>query len=812
MIALSMVRHRLRAILGGFVALTLAVALLAASSIVIASSMPAVPPRYERADALVVPEEAGTRSDGVTVVRAVWTGAEADSLAGELGRSEEVAVAVAERRFDVRVMDGDRVLGDGVDGGPNGVGWSSSVLGRTTLVEGGEPSGTAEVVLPESYGRTAGDTVTVLTAGAEWTMTVSGVTDGQDVLVPDPLAEETATGVSVIGVVSAPGVGTAAVDDLVRDSVRSPVGPTAEVFTGTDQSAMDAEFDDSGNWVGIQLLILIGVLAVFVSVFVVSTTFTFQVAVRRRELALLRAVGATPRQVRRMLLGEAAVVGAAASLVGAVLGVGGAFLLGGWMVGLDLLSRTWEVRSVALPVAVSVLIGVATAIAGVLSASRRGARVAPLEALRPETARAEAVPRWRLWIAGTATALAAVLTVATARGDMEQAVSYSLGTALALVVALAVAAPVYLPWLVGLLPGRSPITDLLRAEARTGARRLASTMLPALLIAALAATMLGQADTLGEAIDEHSRGDIPGEALVRGPDGGNGLTDPALERTREHAEGEVNSTLSTGVYVDGNWVESVGLHRHAPPAGTVWASPAAAAEFGWEEGDTVDLTWRDGTTGRVPVTIGPFPPELELWAELALPHDLAREHDPGTFTTSVSFDPLDPDVLSAALADQGSEVGPTSELIDEGVAEEMRLVRLFAVIILVLSLGYTAVSLANSLSLSTSARHRDLALLRVTGVHRRQVLGLLTVESVLVGAIGLALGTLLSLPGLFALTRSLRDEFDPRRGPAEVAVQLPWADLGVVFAACLAIGLVAALVPTARVLRRSPAAMVAERD
>jgi putative ABC transport system permease protein len=481
------------------------------------------------------------------------------------------------------------------------------------------------------------------------------------------------------------------------------------------------------------------------------------------------------------------------------------------MVDLDLLSRHWEVRSVALPVAVSVPIGVLTAVTGVLSASRRGARVAPLEALRPEAARAQTVPRWRTWVAGGAAVLGAVFAVATVRGELEQSISYALGTALALVVALAVAAPVYLPRLVGLLPGRSPLADLLRSEARAGAQRLASTMLPALLICALAVTMLGQADTLGGAIDEHSRGDIPGAAVVRGPDGGNGLTDAALERTREHAEGEVHSTLSTGVYVDGRWVEAVGLHRNAPPAGTAWASPATAARFGWEEGDTVDLTWRDGTTGRVPVTVGPFPPELEMWAELALPHDLAREHDPGTFTTAVSFDPLDADALSAVLAEQGSEVAATSRLIDEGVAAEMRLVRLFAVIILVLSLGYTAISLANSLSLSTSARRRDLALLRVTGVHRRQVLGLLTAESALVGAIGLVLGALVSLPGLFALTWSLRDEFDPRRGPAEVAVQLPWADLGAVSAACLVIGVLAALVPAVRAMRRSPAAMVAER-
>ncbi|MBE2998341.1 FtsX-like permease family protein [Nocardiopsis sp. HNM0947] len=805
MIALSMVRHRLRSVLGGFVALVLGVALIAASGIVIASSLPDVPPRYGQADVLAVPEAAGTRSDDVTTARGVWGHGEADALAEEIAGSGGVETAVAERRFDVRVMDGERTLGEPVGDtadGAGGAGWSSFGLGSVRMLEGGAPTGTDQVVLPASYDRSVGDTVTVLTAGAEWPMTVSGVTDGDDVLVPDRLAEGTATAVSVIGVVASPGIDPADAGDRVR----GVLGPSADVFTGADRGAMAAEFDDADNWVGQQLLVLVGLLAVFVSVFVVGTTFTFQVEVRRRELALLRAVGATPRQVRRMLLGEAAVVGTAASLVGAVAGIAGAFLLGRWMVGMELLSPGWEVRTVALPVGVAVVTGVAAAVAGVLGASRRAARVAPLEALRPVEARGGTVPRWRLWTGIAAAALGGVLVVATARGDMEASISFALCTSLALVVSAAVAAPVFLPRVVGLVPGRSALAELLRAETRADPRRAAATMLPALLVAALAVTVLGQTDTLGAAIDEHSRGEVPGEAMVVQEDGNLGLTDRALERTREHAEGEVASQLSTGVYVDGRWVEAVGRHLDSPPEGTVWASPATAAEFGWEEGDTVDLTWRDGSDGRVPVTVAPFPPELELWAELALPHDLAREHDPGTFAISAAFDPRDAGALSAELADQGSRVVATDRLFDDGVAEELRLLRLFTGIILALSLGYTAVSLANTLSLSTSARRRDLALLRVTGAHRRQVLGLLTAETGLVTAVGLALGALLSLPGLFALTVGLRDEFDPREGPAEVAVHLPWAELGAVGAASLTIALAAALVPAVRALRRPPVA------
>lgn len=139
-------------------------------------------------------------------------------------------------------------------------------------------------MLPASYGRSVGDTVDVLTAGAERPMTVSGVTDGDDVLVPDPLAEKSAAGVSLIGVVTAAEADTTSIGDLVRDVV----GPASDVYTDDERGAMESEFDASNNRVGQQLLVLIGALAVFVSVFAVGTTFTFQVSVRRRELALLR--------------------------------------------------------------------------------------------------------------------------------------------------------------------------------------------------------------------------------------------------------------------------------------------------------------------------------------------------------------------------------------------------------------------------------------------------------------------------------------------------------------------------------------------
>jgi len=67
------------------------------------------------------------------------------------------------------------------------------------------------------------------------------------------------------------------------------------------------------------VLSLVGTIAGFITIFVIASTFAFAVAARRRELGLIRLIGATPRQVRRMILGEALVVALAASLTGAVL-------------------------------------------------------------------------------------------------------------------------------------------------------------------------------------------------------------------------------------------------------------------------------------------------------------------------------------------------------------------------------------------------------------------------------------------------------------------------------------------------------------
>ena len=132
------------------------------------------------------------------------------------------------------------------------------------------------------------------------------------------------------------------------------------------------------RWVGVQVITVTTMLAAFSAVFVMASTAGLSAYQRRRELALLRAVGATPRQVRRLLLGEAVGVGTVGAVAGAGLGLLLAPILGDLLVRAQLEPPGFAVRFAVLPLAVAVGTGILVALLGTWAASRRAARVSPI--------------------------------------------------------------------------------------------------------------------------------------------------------------------------------------------------------------------------------------------------------------------------------------------------------------------------------------------------------------------------------------------------------------------------------------------------
>ena len=281
----------------------------------------------------------------------------------------------------------------------------------------------------------------------------------------------------------------------------------------------------------------------FVAVTVIASAFGLSVAQRRRDLALLRTIGATPRQVARMVRAEAALVGVAGSALGCLLGVIWAPLLARWIAGRGLSPAWFSVQLTAASVpalVIAFLAGVAVAVASVLVAARRAGLVRPTEALREAAVEPSRIGPARLFgglgclVAGIATLVAVAVLFPSASSDAKTE---------AMIVLLLVGGAVLLaPFLVGPLTrpfGHGTAGMLIRAGVCTGPGRAAAAVVPALIIVGLSVSILGSSDTANAAADAglHQQAGAADYVVLpaagnAGPDHGAGRPDRRHRRSR----------------------------------------------------------------------------------------------------------------------------------------------------------------------------------------------------------------------------------------------------------------------------------------
>lgn len=296
--ALHTLRTRWVTFAGSFVALSLGVALIAVMGLALASSVDAPgrgPERFAAApvvvrgqDTLTVPTLDGDRTRRLAQPRAV------------------PAEAVAKLRGLGTVVE-DRSFAVTAEGGPAdlvGHPWSTAAFAPYELDAGRAPSAADEVVVSGDWAR-PGARVRTGAGIVRVVGTVAGLGFEDAVFYTDARAAQLSPR-SLQSVVVA---GAAA----VREAVRGSAG--VQVLTGDARRYADADPDrDSEALTAMNAMFgTAGGVAGFVSVFVVASTFAFAVAQRRREFGLLRTAGATPGQIRRMVVAEALVVGVLAS-------------------------------------------------------------------------------------------------------------------------------------------------------------------------------------------------------------------------------------------------------------------------------------------------------------------------------------------------------------------------------------------------------------------------------------------------------------------------------------------------------------------
>lgn len=624
--------------------------------------------------------------------------------------------------------------------------------------------------------------------------------------------------VSSIAVLGAPGVS----EDAVAQAVRAVVPEFTTIRTSQQVADQTAERIEEGFTFLNTFLLAFGFLALFVAVFLIFNTFSMLIAQRTRELALLRAIGATRRQVFTSVLLEAAIVGALGAVIGLVGGVG--LALG--------LRRLIDVFAGSLPAGPLVIAGSTIVLAGAvgigvtvlasLVPARRASSIAPVAAMRVDAPIPERSLR-RLTIIGAlliALAIPVMWWAMVIASDDAQGGATWLGVSalIALLGVLALTPMVSRP-LLSLLgkPISGRVTGRLATEnARRNPRRTAATT-SALAIGLAVMTVVTVIGTSARAsVTAVVDRTVGADFIVLGQ-GFRPLDTNVYQQLRDTpgaevvtyvrnvpAEIESERVVVTGVETEVvNDVIDVQMTSGAIAnlaLGNALIDDVTANTLGIQSGDTLDIALVNGP-GQVRI-VGTYEPIGFLQGLLVTMPTLmsfgALERDTGIYIRAAS----DVDLgdlranLEARLVDLPAVQIQDQADIKREVNQQFDILFGFVYALLALSILVAFLGIVNTLSLSVYERFREIGLLRAVGMTRPQIRRMVTQEAVLIAVLGTTVGVVLGLVFGIAFQRILEPQ-----GIAILAI--PWLTLVLFVALGLVGGMLAALWPAWRASRLS---------
>lgn len=839
-LARAAVRFKPASFAGTFVALMMSALIVTACGILLETGARAsVPPeRYADAPVVVAADQyeyvvTGSGEDREEEAVPLPDTARVDAgLAGKAAGATGVAAAVPDFTFPVRAAGaGD---GSGVRELPvaervlTGHGWGSHTFTGTELTTGSAPR-TGEVVLDPGTARAAkaavGDTVALDTAAGQRDFRVAGVAEAGSAetgrktgtaKAPAWFADSEASTLAghpgaadAIAVLAKPGTDTDALAASVRHAL---AGSGAEVRTGDDRGAVE----DPGLGYAKETLFGIGGsfggIATIVAVFTAAGTVALSVSQRAREFALLRAVGATPRQTRRAVASEALLVAPLAGIVGCLPGIGLAYWWFGQLRDRGAVPEAVRVHVSWIPLLVAVAVGLLTALGAGWAAGRRPARIRPGQALGEAS-----VERLRPGVVRTVLGIGALvggvfLTGLSAGSTGDDAAGASLGVVMCFILAVALLGPSVARLCAGLfglpLRGAGSAAELAVANSRTNARRLASAITPIVLAMAFASTLVFMHTSQRHIADGQLRAGITADHVVTDPAGL--PVDASARAARAPGVDAAVGLLNTQVLVPAGSGEFASLQG---------ATTQGVTGSGAELAKVQDLDVREGSLDRlgegriaidrtlaasVDVGVGDrLPLHLPDGAETA--PEVVAVYGRGLGLASVTMDRaslaghVSSGFDSVLLVRGGSAESLTAlgEVTDaSGFATEQSLdARLGAwsnnTMAAVLG-GFAAIAAVNTLVMTVLDRRRELGTLRLVGCTRRHVLHMLRWESLLVSSVGVVLGSAIAAATLVPMIRGMTGE----------APYVPPLLYGAFVAAVGGLALLAVTLPARAALRR----------
>ena len=630
-----------------------------------------------------------------------------------------------------------------------------------------------------------------------------------------------------VGYVDVAGAGVS--QDQLRDRVAQAL-PQLTAKTG-DQVRHDAKQEISNALKFINYFLLaFGAIALLVGTFIIYNTFSMLVAQRLRELALLRAIGASRRQVSRSVLLEAGLVGLAGSAVGIAAGVGLAYglraLLNAFNVGLPSGALQLRPRTVLIALA----IGVGVTMFSAYSPARRAAKIAPVAAMREEFASTGTSLRRRTALGALAALLGVAGLVAGGLAEPGGGAAGLIGLgALGLVVGVLLGAPALSRPVIGVLgAGLGPVFGTVGRLARTNAvrnpRRTAATAFALTLGLMLVTTIAVFGSSAKKSINGLVDNDVTADYILTGPEaiGVPVAAGPAAAKVSGVAATvalhpvrvKVDDRDEFGTGVDGPLAEVVRYRilqgSDVLSGRTLLVSQKWATDNNLRLGSTVPMLTPDQQT--VTSTVGGIYEDSPLLGNWLTSDSLYRELTPSRMVSDmVVLVKAAPGADLAALRtglEQATDPLVVVQVQDreEFKGENARQINaLLAVLygLLALAIVIAVLGIINTLALSVVERRREIGMLRAVGVLRPQLRRTIYLESMLIAVFGAIVGVALGLTFGSLFVRTLREQ-----GLDQTSVPVGQAVLMLVLAAV--VGVLAALWPAARAARTPPLAAIAD--
>lgn len=715
-----------------------------------------------------------------------------------------------------------------------GHGWGSAVLAPYDVLSGAAPRRDGEIAVDSrlaaaghlQVGGTTelsvgGDARPYQVSGIVRNRSAAGTTSRAALFFTDAQAAALATTpgrFDAVGVLAAAGADRSAVVAAVR-WLAADAG--AQAYAGDRKGLVEQPEAADARELVVQAGTAFGGYAALIVGFVVAATVGLSVRHRRRELALLRAVGATPGQVRRLVLGEVALLTLLAAVIGIPLGLLATAWTRGQLVGRGFVPDSFRLSGGLLAALAAVAGITVVALVSGYVAARRTASIRPSQALGEVGVEPAAAGRVRLVLGLLVLAAGGVLIGLTGGSTGQTALGAAVGTVYAFVVAVALLAP----WInAGAARLLTPVLPrlwgnsghLAAANLRANARGTVAVLTALVLAVGFGGTVWFLQDNLQrQTVVQSHDGTLAQSILV----GAAGLPAVAAAQVRAvpgvlaaTAVRRTSVIMSSGplgpVTVTAQAVDVDGVQQTLAldvtdgsladlRADSVALSRTQADASGVDVGQMVDLWLGDGTPARLRLAAvyqrGLGFGDVTLSRDAAAGHTTTDLDDHVLIRTAPG---TDTSATLTELADRhpGWQIVTAGQLGSE-LSRDLAVSAWLNTLLTAVLIGYAALAAANTLIMGALARTRELSLLRLVGMTRRQIGRMVHAEQAGLLGVALALGGSIAAISLSSIVHAVAGQRIP---------YVPVAGYATILGGTVSLALVATILPVRRVMAVAP--------